>query len=99
MRCPARSFCTLASARTSIADEKSAPMIDTFPFVAQVIRQGQVAGAGTQVENGSRAHRWDHSGRPPAPVVIDVKAQQMIEQIVARRDVIEHPADAFFSFV
>ena len=64
-----------------------------------VIGQRQVAGAGADVEDGSRPLRRDQPGSPPAPVTIDIEAQQVIEQIVARRDVVEHAPDTRLALV
>ena len=38
-------------------------------------------------------------GRAPAPVAIDVEAEQVVEQVVARGDGREHAADAGLALV
>src|SRR5262249_45421108 len=66
---------------------------------SSMVSQRQVACAGTKIKNWGFAGRWDEPGCPPAPVLIDVQAQQMIEQIVARRNLTEHPSDAALTLV
>ena len=48
-----------------------------------VVGQGQVAGAGAEVEDGAVAVGRHQPRRPPAPVAIDVQAEQVVEQVVA----------------
>ena len=52
-----------------------------------------------KVEDGSAGSGRRQARGSPAPVAVDVQAQEVIEQVVARRDVAEHPPDARFLFV
>src|SRR5207253_1813947 len=64
-----------------------------------VVGQGQVAGAGADVEDGGVALRRHEARGAPAPVAVNVKAEQVVEQVVARGDVAEHAADAGLTLV
>ena len=46
--------------------------------------------------DGQRAveHGRDDPRRSPTPVAVDVAAQQVVQQVVPRGDLAEHPADA-----
>jgi len=92
----------LSDARTSISRQKSAPMIGNRPRR----RRGRRPGRG-------RRCRWQRSRIGPAPdprgdqFSSPVAAQarstfrlsRWFEQVVARRDVVEHPADARLALV
>ena len=64
-----------------------------------VVGQGQVAGPGANVENWAVGRRRRQARSTPAPVTVDIETEQVVEQIVARRDVAEHRANARFALV
>ena len=70
------------------------------PVGGAVVGEGEVAGAGAQVEDRAvgRAGR-DQPRRPAPPALVDVQAQQVVQEVVPRRDLAEHPADAGFALV
>ncbi len=76
-------------------------MIGTAPPRGAVVGEREVAGAGAEVEDRAalgRAGRDEPRG-PRAPALVDVQAQQVVEEVVPRRDLAEHPADADFALV
>ena len=54
----------------------------------------QVGRPGAEVEHALAAGQRQRLNRALPPAAIDARAQQMIEEIVAARDRIEHPRDA-----
>jgi hypothetical protein len=66
-----------------------------------VVRQGEVAGAGAEVENGARGGGagGNEPGGAGAPALVDIEAQEVIEEVVRGRDLAEHAADASFALV
>jgi hypothetical protein len=69
------------------------------PARGSIVSQGQVPGAGAQIQNRRHTLRRHQPSRPPAPIAIHIQAQQMIEQIIPRRNVAEHSPDASFCFI
>src|SRR4029077_20960585 len=69
------------------------------PAICFVVGQRQVTGAGTHVKDRRRPSRRRQARGPPAPVVVDVAAEKMVEQIVTRRDVAEHRPNARLTLV
>src|SRR5437016_5248307 len=64
-----------------------------------VVSEGQIAGAGTQIEDRSVARvRYNPRG-PPPPIAIDVETKQVIQKIITRRDVAEHRANSRLALV
>src|SRR5207302_5429561 len=66
-----------------------------------VVSEGEVSGAGAEIENRTilgRPRRHE-PGRSAPPSLVDVQAQKMIQEVVGRRDLAEHPADADFPLV
>jgi len=62
---------------------------------APLERERQIASAAANIQNacaGLRENRRHSRHGAAAPMAIDVHRQQMIQQIVARRDPAEHPA-------
>ena len=66
-----------------------------------VVGQCEVAGAGAEVEDRPPLGwaRRDELRGPGPPALVDVEAEQVVEEVVPRRDLAEHPLDAHFAFV
>ena len=81
------------------AGRSSAPDDRHLAASGAIVRQGQVAGAGAEIEDRLEALGRHELHGPPAPVAIDVQAQDVIEQVVHRRNRAEHGADPLFALV
>ena len=64
-----------------------------------IVSQGKVASAGAKIEYGHGAGRWHQTCRLPAPVLVHVETEQVVEEIVARRNGSEHSAYAGLPFI
>src|SRR5689334_10554406 len=69
------------------------------PAAGCEILQRQIARAGANVQNWPISFGRYEPCCSPAPPAIDVQTEQMVEQIVARRDIAEHATDARFALV
>src|SRR5437879_1039256 len=76
----------LARSNQHLMTEVGADDRDPVPG-GTIVGESQVTGACADIEDRRGADRRHQLCRPPAPVVIDVQAEQMVEQIVTRRNV------------
>ena len=85
--------CFFAAKNAPIADPAA---VNTSAAGSPIVGQSQIARSRAHIENGQRADRRRQPGSLPAPVAVDIQAQQVIEEVVAWRDVTEHAANARF---
>src|SRR5262249_42092104 len=69
------------------------------PLCGPIVGESQIPCACTEVEDRPIPSRRDQFGRPPAPVSVNIETEDVIEQIVARRNGPEHAANANLTFV
>ena len=71
------------------------------PLGRTIVGQSEVAGAGTQVEDraGFSRVRWNEPRGFRSPAPVDIQAQRVVEEVVPRRDLSEHPANADLALV
>src|SRR5437660_894704 len=70
-----------------------------FPRGRTIISKSQVPRTGAQIQNRRVAVRWNQAGRSPAPILVDIHAQQVVEQVITRRNVAEHSPNACLTLV
>ena len=104
-RGPAQCAVSPAAARTfrrpsaSIAPAKSTPTTRAAPVARSARLERDIGRSRADVDKVSRPVSSQRVDRPLPPALVDPGAEQVIEQVVARRDRIEHAGDAIRRFV